>query len=374
MMILIFCITFCYLLLIGSFIYGFNKIPNFICQVETEKIKFSVVIPFRNEAENLPVLLNSILKLRYPVANFEILFINDASEDPSEEIIKKKLENTNINFKIIQNKRISNSPKKDAISRAIELASYEWIITTDADCLLPKYWLTCYSNFIHKTNCNLIAAPVTYYNINSFLDIFQTLDFLSLIGATVGGFGLKKPFICNGANLAYKKDVFKILNGFEGNNDIASGDDVFLLQKAIKKHPKSVLFLKAKKAIVLTKSQPNFKSLISQRVRWASKTTHYKNSFGKLTGFVVLLMNTALVSSILLTLFNAFSFKYLLITFTIKIIIDYMLLFKTTSFFNQKYLLKSYLISSIFYPFFSVYIVIISLFPNYKWKNRRYRK
>ncbi|MCX7546964.1 glycosyltransferase [Xanthomarina sp. F1114] len=374
MIILIFVITFLYLFLISTFIYGFEKVIEFQPKDSLTKIKFSVIIPFRNEAENLPELLNSISKLKYPVTNFEVIFINDASEDASLEIIEHYLAGSEIDFKVLQNKRRTKSPKKDAISAAIDKVQYDWILTTDADCLLPKLWLECYNSFIYKTNASMISGPVLYYKLNSFLDKFQAFDFLSLMGATIGGFGLKTPFLSNGANLAYKKDFFKSLNGFEGNADIASGDDVFLLQKAIEKHKDSALFLKAKEAFVFTKPQPDFRSLKSQRVRWASKTTHYKNSFGKFTGLLVLLMNTTLIASLVFVGIGKLDWIYLLLIFSLKISIDFILLFKTASFFNQKELFSSYLLSAIIYPFFSVYIAVTSIFSSYKWKDRAYRK
>jgi hypothetical protein len=73
------------------------------------------------------------------------------------------------------------------------------------------------------------------------LDHFQQLDLTSLQGATIGSFGLNKAFMCNGANFAYTKSLFEKLNGFDGNNKIASGDDVFLLQKAVEKFPEKFI-------------------------------------------------------------------------------------------------------------------------------------
>ncbi|MEO8933282.1 MAG: glycosyltransferase [Xanthomarina sp.] len=373
-MIIILCITFLYLLLIGSLIYGFDKVADFKYEETLTKTKFSIIIPFRNEAENLPILLDSISKFRYPFSNFEIIFVNDESDDYSVEIIENHLNDSEMDFKILQNKRISKSPKKDAISAAIHQAKYEWILTTDADCLLPELWLECFNSFIYKTNANMISGPVAYYNIHTFLDKFQAFDFLSLIGATIGGFGLKKPFLSNGANLAYKKDFFRTLHGFEGNTDIASGDDVFLLQKAIEKHRNSVLFLKAKEAIVSTKPQPDFTSLKSQRVRWASKTTHYKNGFGKLTGLFVLLMNANLIACLVFVGIGYLDSLVLLVVFILKISMDFVLLYKSASFFKQKELFSSYFLSAIIYPLFSVYIALISIFSTYKWKNRVYKK
>ncbi|MFL0353840.1 glycosyltransferase [Xanthomarina sp. GH4-25] len=374
MIIIILCITFLYLLLIGSFIYGFNKVKIFQFEETSLKTNFSIIIPFRNEAENLPELLGSISKLKYPISSFEIVFVNDYSEDMSVQIIKNHFEKTEIDFKIIQNIRRSNSPKKDAISAAIDLAKNDWIITTDADCLLPKLWLNCFNDYINKSQANMVSGPVTYYNLKTFLDRFQAFDFLSLIGATIGGFGIQFPFMCNGANLAYKKNFFKTLNGFEGNRDIASGDDVFLLQKAIENYKDSVLFLKAKEAIVLTKPQPNIASLKSQRIRWASKTTHYKNNFGRLTGLIVLLMNAGLMSLLLFVITDYLDAIFLFIVFLLKITIDLILLIKTASFFNQKNIFGSYILSAFIYPFFSTSIAVFSIFSNYKWKDRAYRK
>ena len=198
-------------------------------------------------------------------------------------------------------------------------------------------------------------------------------NFLSLIGATIGGFGLQNPFMCNGANFAYKKDFYKQLNGFNGNDEIASGDDVFLLQKAIDFEKDAVQFLKSKQAIVLTKPQPDFSSLKWQRVRWASKTTKYNNSFGKLTGLVVLLTNASLICWLLFFIISNYYGLFLFLFFLLKVGIDFALLFKTASFFNQKQLLNTYVFSSIIYPFFCVYIAVISFYSSYKWKGRAFK-
>ena len=68
-------ITISYLILIGSFIFGFDKIATFKLEGTPTKTKFSILIPFRNEAENLPDLLKSIEALKYPKHLFEIIFV-----------------------------------------------------------------------------------------------------------------------------------------------------------------------------------------------------------------------------------------------------------------------------------------------------------
>ena len=126
-----------YFLCILVLVYGFRKVPIFTSEMAQNKTRFSVIIPFRNEAENLPILLKSIENLNYPPELFEVIFVNDASEDISEKIISEAIKKSRFSIKLFQNKRISNSPKKDAISEAIKNSNFEWIVTTDADCELP---------------------------------------------------------------------------------------------------------------------------------------------------------------------------------------------------------------------------------------------
>ncbi|MDP5158031.1 MAG: glycosyltransferase [Flaviramulus sp.] len=367
-------VTVLYLLLIGSFIFGFDRVPYFQLKEALPKTKFSIVIPFRNESENLPDLLKSIKNLDYPIQLFEIIFVDDDSNDYSVEIINKFKQQYQIQLHILSNNRQTNSPKKDAISTAINQAKNDWIITTDADCVLPKYWLDSFDAFIQKTETKCIVAPISYIDENNFLNRFQTLDILSLQGATIGGFGIKKPFLCNGANFAYTKDVFKALNGFEGNTNIASGDDIFFLEKLLKKDPKQLHYLKSKQAVVSSKSQTSWSSLISQRVRWAAKTSSYNNWFGKLTGLIVLLINALIIIGLLLSLLQIFNFKSWIYVVVIKFNIDFYLIYKSATFFNQKDVLRSFIPSFFFYPFFCVYVAFLSVFSSYKWKDRIFKK
>lgn len=376
-MIVIISITLLYLVLIGSFSFGFNKIKLFEKQDVIAKTKFSIIIPFRNEAEKLPALLRSISELNYPKESYEVIFVDDESDDESINVLNTipiKIGITRTDIKIISNIRKTNSPKKDAISTAIDIAKYDWIVTTDADCVLPKFWLDTFDAYIQTHQPELLVAPVTYSEPRNFIERFQLLDVLSLQGATIGGFGINQPFLCNGANLAYKKALFQSLQGFDGNAHIASGDDVFLLEKALKKDKKSVHYLKSKDAIVITKAQPNAENLIAQRVRWASKASAYQNSFGKITGLVVILMNMMIVSLVVLSITNLISYKILMYVLLIKFYIDLLLIYKSVEFFEQKDILKTYIPSFFLYPVFSVYVAFLSMFSDYKWKTRTYKK
>ena len=183
-----------YSLLMIAFIIGFDKVEIFQNPKLSPKTKFSIIVPFRNEVENLNSLLESISMMSYPSELFEIWLIDDHSEDHSVMIIENfKKENKKPNIKILVNNPKSHSPKKDAISTAIVKANFEWIITTDADCIIPKDWLNIFDAYIQKNQSKLIAAPVTYQTQKTFLEQFQLLDFLSLQASTIGSFGINKP-------------------------------------------------------------------------------------------------------------------------------------------------------------------------------------
>lgn len=375
-MIWIFIFLFsCYALFIIALTIGFIKIKSFKPNGNLAQTNFSVIVPFRNEAENLPVLLAYISALKYNLNLVEFIFVDDDSNDASVEIIHNFFKNTKhvkaLKFNVLQNIRQSNSPKKDAIATAISKAKHNWIVTTDADCILPKKWLTTLDNFIVEKKPKMVVAPVNYKVNDTFLEQFQLLDFMSLQGSTIGGFGIHFPFLCNGANLAYQKEEFLKLNGFNGNNAIASGDDIFLFEKFKNTDKKAVQFLKSRDAIVTTFPVTSWKNLIHQRIRWAAKTSNLKSTLVKAIGILVFLMNL----SIILSLFLKFNFGFFLLILVLKISVDVLLFLPTVKFYkHEKSFIKWYLISSVLYPFFSVFIVLKSLFANYNWKGRTFKK
>ena len=108
-------------MLIGALIVGFDRIKETELEDIVPKTRFSVVIPFRNESKHLNGLLKSILNLAYPRPHFEIIFVNDASEDNSVQLIEAHLRSSNIDFQIIDQKYKYTYQKKEAITQAIEV-------------------------------------------------------------------------------------------------------------------------------------------------------------------------------------------------------------------------------------------------------------
>ena len=372
--IIVFVVLVIYVVFISQLIIGFDKVKSFVRTDEKPKTTFSIIVPFRNEEKNLQKLLKSISNLNYPKELFEIIMVDDFSTDASERVyIKWRLENGLIETTLLENLRLSNSPKKDAISRAIPILKHEWVVTTDADCIVKKNWLLTLDNFIQKNNAEMLVGAVVYKTKNNWFHQFQQLDLLSLQGTTIGSFGIGKPFMCNGANFAYTKKLFNEIGGFGGNNKMASGDDVFLLQKALKNHSDKVQYLKNIDTIVKTKPENDLYKLFMQRVRWASKTTGYSGYYSKSLAVVVLAMNLSLVVGLYLLITSSINWKTLLIVFSVKYFIDYLLLLKSNQYLRKgKFIFP--LASSLVYPFFCSLVGIYSLFGGFTWKGRSFSK
>ncbi len=365
---------FTYAVYIARLTWAFSGIKPFaFTDKMSHRTTFSIVVVFRNEADNLAELLQSFASLDYPRDQFELIFINDDSTDDSERLVNRwRLENGAFATTLLDNLRLSASPKKDAIARAISIANGDFIVTTDADCSVNTHWLSVLDAHIQQTNAKMIAAPVFIAPEKKPLTRFQQLDFLSLQATTLGSFSVGEPFMCNAANFAYRPDFFKQLGGFRGNEDFAGGDDVFLLQKAVDQNPNAVTYLLHPAATVYTKAVHSVSALISQRVRWASKAKAYKAGLGEELSVVVLAANLVLVCSVIGWAMGFLSAVTLLILALLKFLPDVVLLVKASRKFGQKP--RGIFLSLLFYPVLVTAVALFAAPGKFSWKGRRFTR
>lgn len=364
-------ITCCYVLLLGLFLVGALRLPEFKNTNASHFTKFSIIVPFRNEVEHLNELLTSFENLDYPRSHFEIILVNDSSEDDSVSLVKSFAHTTSLEIKLMHSYGTTKSPKKEALLKGINKANTNWIVTTDADCAVPKLWLKTLNAFIITKAPNMVVMPV--FITKGYKKTLEYLETLCLQTVTMGSFGVGNPIMNNGANLAYQKSDFFHVKGFIGNEQIASGDDMFLFEKFIK-YKLSVQYLKSKSAIVLTKPQKTFNNLTSQRIRWASKTSASKNILLKISGVVIFSMNLILL---ILLGHSILIFKLsipFLIAISSKFLIDFMIMVFGANFFIYKLNYFNILKQSLAYPFANVYIAIRSMFGGFSWKDRAFDK
>lgn len=366
------CIAYC--LLILQYKTWFGKLKQFIPSGNTSSLaKFSVIVPARNEEKNIRNCIESVYRNNYPLNLFELIVVDDFSDDGTALIISD-LQKQYATLKLIQLKNFISSPinsyKKKAIEVAVNQSVNDWIITTDADCVVPQKWLSLYDAFIQSNNVVFVAAPVKFYNSGSLLSIFQCLDFMSLQGIGAASVNAGFHSMSNGANLAYSKMAFNEVNGFADTDFIASGDDMLLMQKIQNKFPGATGYLFSSDAVVLTQPEKTWKTFFNQRIRWASKATSYTDRKIFLVLLLVYLFNFSLLAMSIASFFVNELFPWFVTAFAVKILCELFFMFSVAAFFKNRKMLWWF---PLMQPLHIVYTVIsgwLGRFGKYQWKGR----
>lgn len=371
----LFIVGICYAAALGLLLAGYFKLDHKALHSVDTNVDFSIIVPFRNEEENLEALVSSIRSLDYPSRHFELLFVDDQSTDRSIEILKNSLIETKLNWAVLKNEPHSGSPKKDAITLGVSRAKAEWILTTDADCILPRKWLEKLSAFIVQNRPKMICGPVGLNAGKGLLSSYQLTEHLALQTTTMGGFGLGWPLLCNGANLGFTRSGFDTVGGYNGNDHVGSGDDIYLMEKFRRYFPKEVFFIKSEAAIVQTNTVKSWKDLLAQRTRWASKMGRLPNLLAGVIGLIVLLTNTLMVVTLSYSLLVLLTIPaFVLIFLVLKCLVDFLFIWPVSRFFPSRISLIYLPLLNILYPFISCWIGLKSIFGTYKWKDRSYKR
>lgn len=332
--------------------------------------RFSIIIPARNEEKNIVACLQSIAQLNYPKELFEVIVMDDFSTDATVATANQFPFVKVIELKTLLNEKI-NSYKKKAIELGIAASTGDYIVTTDADCMVPSNWLRNFAFIIQQHPTVFIAAPVAMKEESSAIKLFQSLDFLSLQGITAASVGAGFHSMCNGANLCYSKEAFYTVEGFTGVDHIASGDDMLLMHKLYKQYPNQVHYCKATDSIVLTEPVDTVAAFFRQRIRWASKADKYDDQRIIAVLLLVYLLNVWLLVLAVSCFFISSNLQLLLLALAVKTIAELIFLIPVTSFYQKTNLLLWFPFAQ---PFHIVYTVVagwLGKFGSYEWKGRQ---
>jgi len=354
--------------LIGLFTFGWYRQKGTIKTGTVEPVmKVSVIVAARNEEKGIADLLGDLAAQHYPTAMMEVVVIDDHSTDKTAEIVtdfiaKQKLSG----FILIKND--DGAGKKAALARGVGKSTGELILSTDADCRMGPGWISAMVSYFQDKTKVMIFGPVSYFTQKGLLNRFQSLEFSGMMASGAGAARAGQPFICNGANLAYRKSAFMQVGGYAGNEKFISGDDVFLMHKMKKEFGnKAIGFAQDKNALVQTYPAPGLRAFFKQRIRWASKSKGYKDNLSAFTAIAVFSFNLFITA----TFFAGFCYPGLFLLFTgvilLKSIIDLPLMWGVTGFDHQRRLMYWYLPFQVIYPFYVVVAGILGLFPRKRW-------
>lgn len=325
---------------------------------ERLKSDLTIVIPFRNEAFRLKRLLNQLKNQASEFPGVRIIMVNDQTTDGTIEEITPIIQD----FAQMELISSQGSGKKMASYTGVLQSSTKYVITLDADVILPNNWLASSAELSIISDEDLLILPVFVKGDNSFFGQLQQTDFESLVAVTGGSALSHNALMCNGANLFFKRS-FYLENLDKMAMNISSGDDMFLLQ-AVKENGR-VKYCFSNDVYVEIASEEKWSNFYRQRVRWAGKTAFLRDQFILFFGFLLLLVQLGW------WYFLFQSISLFILYFSLKTLVDYLIIFSMNRKFSRPTNLKYILTLAAVYPAYSLVVPLISIFYRPSWKSRK---
>jgi len=322
----------------------------------------SVIIAARNEEENIEKVINSIFAQDYPSSNFEIIVVDDHSDD---ETLRRIPSSPLVHVIMLPD---GSYGKKAALKVGVEAAQFPYIAVTDADCIANPFWLRTLADTIGQKKPALIVGPVGLTISDSFLETFQHWEFSALQMVTFGSAALKFPTLCNGANLCFSREEYNRANLKE--EETPSGDDIFLLHHLLK-GKKAVEFCLSKEMLITSKPETAFYAMLQQKIRWASKSKYITNPATLAIGGITFITNLIAVAVIPYTIVNPERYISIALIWGPKIIAEAILVFVPSKKVYGAYpKAASFILSALLMPFYATFVALASLFLKFTWKKR----
>lgn len=367
----LFALAYTWLMVLYS--KGWKKQPLFrLPEQYTPTTFITVIVPARNEEQHIGACIDSILAQKYPAELFEVIVIDDHSADNTKAIVEA-YGNPQVRCLSLAdhlNGKELNSYKKAALALGVQEARGSLIVTTDADCTAPNAWLMNIDCLYEQQRPDMIVAPVIYHATGGLLPVFQLIDFMSMQGITAAAHSMNMGRMSNGANFTFTKEVFERVNGYEGIDHLASGDDFLLMNKVANAGGK-IAYLLTRQAIITTLPQPDWRSFFRQRIRWASKSGKYSDK--KLTQILMLvyLYNLWFVVLAIMGIYNDIYWWIGGSMLALKAVTEYLYMRPITRFFDRQW-------THVYFPFLQplhvLYIVsagFMGFIGKYQWKDRQ---
>ncbi len=353
-----------YILFVLFFLTGLRRIKtsenNF-----TDWPTVAIVIAARNEEENLTHILEDLTHLDYPNELLDVVISDDRSTDNSWSVIQHYSEQYEYIHGVQINEKSSiMTPKKHALTTAIEKSKGEYILTTDADCRIPRGWVKSMVNYLHGDVGIVVGSSSIDAQKNSSFYHYQLVDFLALVAANAGVIGWGFCWTGSGQNLAYKRKLFEKIDGFNPVRERISGDDVYLVQTIGKKY--GCAFNQDSDSFIKTRPSLSIRQFISQRIRWSSNS----RLASKIDLFFLLFLFNAFVmnSTILMGLFTSSVYSILPMIIALKFVGDALVIYAGAGKFHLTFPSIIFIFWSILQPFYIPFIGLAGLVGRFKWK------
>lgn len=325
----------------------------------------SVIIAARNEADNLLENLPFVLNQDYP--NFEVVVVNDGSQDETQRVLEKfQEEHKHLKIVMRPHNEIHDAGKKLAITLGVKGATNERLLFTDADCKpVSKNWIRSMMGVDEGQNLILGYSP--YYRkkgfVNKIIRVDNFFTAMNYLGFALSG----NPYMGVGRNLSYTKTKFFEVGGFKKHYSIASGDDdLFVNEVATKENTRVCI---DKDAVVESIPKADWSSFWHQKRRHMYTGRRYKSIHKILLVLQPVSYLAFIISGILLLVFNNWMY-IVLIAIGVRMLLQLLIFRQSSRWLGQADVL-------IFIPLLEPFIVLMTGFIHLanasakpsKWKN-----
>ena len=325
---------------------------------ESDYVNISIVIAARNEAENIPNLINHLKNISYPGQMFEVIIVDDNSIDETKNLLLNFTKTLN-NFFIFALNDVSG--KRNALSMGISRAKYEYILITDADCIPDSGWLKAYSKKF-KEGYNLLFGIAPYNQHKKIVNKISCFENLrnSILSFSMALIGI--PYTAAARNFGFAKNAFEEIGGYTKTQDTLSGDDDLLIREAVKRKLK-IGVVPDKNSFVYSETKKTFSEYLKQRARHTQTSFHYLKTHQLMLGLWHSMNLFFLFSPILIIINPGFG-----IMLPVKIVIDFILVRLNQKKFGYKFSVQEIVYLQIFYEVLLIIHFLNAKFSQVKWK------
>jgi poly-beta-1,6-N-acetyl-D-glucosamine synthase len=325
----------------------------------------SVVVAYRNEETNISDLIEDLSAQDYP-NGYEIILVNDHSTDQSLQLVEQQKNERIVSVSLPDH----TEGKKQALKYGASIAKGEILLLTDADCRVKPTWLRLMCMPFAKNSTLMVAGPFLYIYDTQLLGFFQHIEQTLLWGFSKTMASIQHPVMCNGANLAIRKDLYLSLVE-KIHNNTPTGDDIFLLQEVKKIDVKGIVYLDRNETITYSHPTHNLRTLLNQKIRWASKSSKLSDPAMNFVGGLFIVTNIYFLYSLICGSPKSFLIKTGFELFFLSTIYTYQFGKLKSISKTLLFVLKSFCILMI-YPFYALLVAILAKTTHFEWKGRVY--
>lgn len=366
-MVVVYCFVFLYLTFLVLAIVAW--LIHLSEKTKASDISVSILITARNEEENLPALFKGLESQDYASSHLEIILVDDQSSDSTFQLLSGYQNTSRFSVCVLQTSLETVTPKKEALNLGIQNSKGDVLLFTDADCAMPKEWVSRMVAQFKNPKIGLTFGPIRYEN-EGFLEKMLSAEQAALLGSSLATLKIGIPTMCNGANMAVRKSAFEKVNGLETEKVSASGDDELLFHKLFNQDKKSVYFVKDKRAIVSTVAVQDWTALFNQRKRWAGKWEKYLLLRTKLFALFIFSFHVAWLCLGLKLLISAENSSFVWKLIGGKVFLEAVFVVAVMDFLGKKINLLAFCALQVLYSPYVIFFGLVSRNQKFEWKGR----